>query len=272
MYEPACILHVQAAVHKHGMMRRHYALREPADDVELAKVLVRSVLGPTVPWPSEKVIQLPDAEFEQVVDSFAAEAMLTPIADAEPDALSDEDDEPLEYWPAGDLFGITESMMLAICDTDASSGPQSSSASSSHAASPVDGKKHKHEEMEKKNKKNKKDKSECESKKKGKKEAKGAAKKRPAEVSMRAIEEQHGVQGKRSRLEPASKAWIEREHDQVKPAGRVAERQWFEAALAKGLACGVLGDCTTAEGLRSHIRKRAAELSPVTKLHPAIID
>jgi len=51
--------HVMGILDGHGAhtIDKHYALREPKDDVVLAKCLVESVLGQTATWPTEEKLK-----------------------------------------------------------------------------------------------------------------------------------------------------------------------------------------------------------------------
>jgi hypothetical protein len=57
-------------------------------------------------------------------------------------------------------------------------------------------------------------------------------------------------------MDQDTKNWLEQQHDKDWPAGKVADRQWFEAARRKGIKSGHICEFTTAEGMRSHIRQR----------------
>jgi hypothetical protein len=70
--------------------------------------------------------------------------------------------------------------------------------------------------------------------------------------------------GRRTRLDPEHKAWIEERHGQEQkarelPKFTVVPKEWFDAAVVEGRAAGKLGCFTTAEGLRSYIRRTMSE-------------
>lgn len=88
--------------HSTAVIDRHYYLRDAADDVKLARMLVKAVLGETVAWPSAadatSIMEGRDwlaADLEEVLD--------------EGTSSEDVDDEEvgLEWWPeAGTFFGV----------------------------------------------------------------------------------------------------------------------------------------------------------------------
>jgi hypothetical protein len=92
---------------------RHYALREPADDVALAKMLVGAVLGDTVPWPTDDGFELED-DLNTAIEEFDAAARADPGGFEMVQASGDVDEE-LECWLHGRRFGVAEPL-LAICD------------------------------------------------------------------------------------------------------------------------------------------------------------
>lgn len=84
--------------HSTKTIDRHYALREPEDDVVLAKVLVHNVLGETSKFP--KAGEISDVDCDALVDAFEITDQQQ-VADEEP-----EEDVHLEWWPLGELFGV----------------------------------------------------------------------------------------------------------------------------------------------------------------------
>lgn len=245
--------------HSARTIDRHYALREPADDAALAKLLAKEVLGDTVPWPTDDEIE---DDIKNAIDEdpdLDGELALVAIDDQEPD------DDDLEHWSFGDFFGIAAaSSLVPICDA---SEPQAHSISSSSATPQRTPRQNAGgtEEASSTHAKDKTDKSTPKDKKrkKDKKDAKRdltAAKKRSSSQRVDAANELASLEralGRRSRLDPDTKAWLEKEHDGVKPLGEVAATKWFEEARQKGLDLGRIGLRTTAEGTRSHIRARA---------------
>ena len=82
--------------HSKEVQDTHYILRDPEDDVILAKKMVELVLGGTKPWPTE----------EQVREYLAEQG---DIAEGGPPHAPDEaesSDEELEYFDGGKTFGI----------------------------------------------------------------------------------------------------------------------------------------------------------------------
>lgn len=264
--------------HSTKTIDKHYALREPEDDVALAKVLVDAVLHGDVQWPSDHECKL-NCESIENIDTFAYENQS--IDNCGVLVLDDaSDDEPLEYWKYGDAFGIAPPM-LALCDADevgeasqpdSPEKPSAASASSS-SSRPVttddakqlemSAKKKKLDKKEKKaDKKDRHSKKEKRALKKEKKDSKelvadvgGSTFKRPAAATAGDLASV-AITPKRSRLDPDTKSWIAQEHDAVMKTGEVASRSWFEDACRRGLAQKTISPFTTAEGLRSYIRFR----------------
>jgi hypothetical protein len=89
----------QLDAHGRSVQDKHYLIRDPEDDLALAKLLVNSVLGETVPWPED------DTSLEKDLEDLLAEIEVG----AEDDGAShadEEDDEPLEHWAFAASFGI----------------------------------------------------------------------------------------------------------------------------------------------------------------------
>jgi hypothetical protein len=99
---------------------RHYALREPADDVALAKLLVKWVLGDkTAVFPTRCHANHLTAD---LLASFSA-------AEAMPEVQEDTsaDDDELAWWWVGDFFGVNKPLM-ALADKVPSFEPLESPA------------------------------------------------------------------------------------------------------------------------------------------------
>ena len=95
--------------HSKKVQDRHYCLRDPEDDVALAKQLVKTIIGETVQWPTDEEVEAfmktsPD------LDALLCDAMNNGDEDAgeEPQASDSEyEDIELDWWEAaGDFFGI----------------------------------------------------------------------------------------------------------------------------------------------------------------------
>jgi hypothetical protein len=92
-------------------MEKHYILREPADDVVLAKALVHSVFGETVAWPTpedvarERVVypEWYTSTMRDIQGQGEEEAEHGVDDGAEEDA---EDEVELPWWQNGDIFGV----------------------------------------------------------------------------------------------------------------------------------------------------------------------
>jgi hypothetical protein len=91
-------------------------MRDPEDDVRLAKHLVDEVLGATVAWPSDKEVedyvsgkaQIDLASELEKIMSCAEEKHEEYNGDENEDEAEDEDDEELEldWWESGYFFGV----------------------------------------------------------------------------------------------------------------------------------------------------------------------
>lgn len=81
------------------MQDKHYLLRDPEDDLALAKTLVEKIIGTTVPWP--------EASLEENLDEFLDSIDLEVDNKASMEEM-EEDEEPLEHWSFGAIFGIKE--------------------------------------------------------------------------------------------------------------------------------------------------------------------
>ena len=120
--------------HSKAQQTKTYCMRDPEDDVRLARHLVDEVLGATVAWPSDKEVENYASGNVELVDESAqidlASALEEIISAAEKnieDEDDDEDDEDLEleWWESGDIFGVRNSRhqlapLCASVDGDAS--------------------------------------------------------------------------------------------------------------------------------------------------------
>ena len=86
----------------------HYILRDPADDVVLAKQLVKAVLGKTVVWPS-------DQQVEEYVKSGQAQEERTGY-EGEADSEADSEDEELPYFKGAEMFGVSVEVLTPLLD------------------------------------------------------------------------------------------------------------------------------------------------------------
>ena len=89
--------------HGRKVQDKHYLIKEPEDDLACAKVLVSRILGDTVAWPSktESEAEVLGHDFESFDDDQCADE------DIDADGDLDLDDEPLDEWKNGELFGIS---------------------------------------------------------------------------------------------------------------------------------------------------------------------
>ena len=105
--------------HSVGVMDKHYILKDPEDDVALAKALVEKIFGDTVEWPSNAKIESTRLEaptwYTKVMglvkgtdDEEALDDGVIVVAghasDDEPE--DEEDDVQLQDWDHGNIFGI----------------------------------------------------------------------------------------------------------------------------------------------------------------------
>jgi hypothetical protein len=124
--------------HSGKTIDKHYSLREPTDDVALAKLLVANVLGDTVAWPASDAIEQGPAYLNEVLDKYADLDLnvvctsLVTFADCSDD---DDEDDTFEHWQFGDIFGIKPSLPV-ICD-DGLSPLSSGAAKEKPAAKPT---------------------------------------------------------------------------------------------------------------------------------------
>lgn len=93
--------------HSVRTQEKHYILREPQDDVLLAKTLVREVLGEEIPWHTS--VQL--CQLEEGCKAITAFAK----GSDEGDDGDEEEDEELEYFPGVERFCI-QKPLLAIAN------------------------------------------------------------------------------------------------------------------------------------------------------------
>ena len=105
--------------HSKHVQDRHYCLRGPKDDVELAKVLVETLWGETVPWPSEEQLEEFLASKDQLA-TWLAEAMDGSL-EVEEEVVDEEDEEEdevvLDWWEvAGDFFGIPKEGLVPLAE------------------------------------------------------------------------------------------------------------------------------------------------------------
>ena len=102
--------------HSKQVQDRHYILRDPEDDVKLAKELVKAVLGRSVTWPTAADVnkcQLGQA-LELILEGKASDEELQ---EEEEETSAEEDEEELEYWEFGEFFGVPKPL-LALTDSD----------------------------------------------------------------------------------------------------------------------------------------------------------
>jgi len=118
-------------------------------------------------------------------------------------------------------------------------------------ACPVDkGKADKKDKEGKKDKKAKKEKKDKKSKKGGEAPTANEEVASPEGVSL-------ACPGKRSRIDPADKEWMEEQHAKAdKGTSKIATVKWFKETVERGIREKRLGQLVTPEGMRSHIRQR----------------
>ena len=252
--------------HSKAVIDRHYALRDAEDDVRLAKMLVKVVLGETAAWPDGQVTS--DAnQLEDVWSTFAGELEDQTGADLDVDGGDgDNDDEDLDWFPFAEYFGIRKPLH-AICDL------QCGAAAAEQEPLPIadvpagvpyaelfgEGSKVDKGKADKKDNKDEKDKKD----KKAKKEKKHKKRKNGSEAST--VKEEVAspervslaCPGRRSRIDPADKEWMEEQHAKAdKGTSKIATVEWFKETVQRGIREKRLGQFVTPEGMRSHIRQR----------------
>ena len=97
--------------HSAQIARKHYVLVSVEDDVGLAKEITMTMLGETVPWPTDShgddtvkaIMEMSDG-VELQVDEEADEG-----------AIDEHDEEILDWWPLGACFGLAPPM-VALAD------------------------------------------------------------------------------------------------------------------------------------------------------------
>ena len=107
--------------HSRQTMAKHYILREPADDVIIAKTLVKAVLGETVAWPTDlgKTIPMPTIDFSIVPSTI----------DGDDDSSESDDDECLWHFPGAEIWGKFQQCtpLLALLDAQSIDDAQAAS-------------------------------------------------------------------------------------------------------------------------------------------------
>jgi hypothetical protein len=103
--------------HSLGIIDKHYLLKDPEDDIILAKALVNAVFGTTVTWPTEADIaakkdECPDwfklandiANGTECLEHANEDELI--VDEAQDEEYDDDDEVPMEPWSFGHLFGI----------------------------------------------------------------------------------------------------------------------------------------------------------------------
>ena len=112
--------------HSKQVMDRHYILRDPEDDVVLAKALVKEVLGETVAWPTDEEADVFANDTSESLSSALHKAFagdfsgVSEIVDACGKSLDvinfsdDEDDSALVWWENAEKFGVPNPQLYQI--------------------------------------------------------------------------------------------------------------------------------------------------------------
>ena len=116
-------------VDAHGkeVQNNHYILRDPADDVKVARGLVKAALEPLVSWPSDQDVEelvLVDPDWKQWLDHVLGGMDEDDDDDGEDEESEGSDDEQLEYFEGGEKWGIKKQLevhVLALLDLPANS-------------------------------------------------------------------------------------------------------------------------------------------------------
>ena len=106
--------------HGRKVIDKHYLLKDPEDDVVMAKALVSQVIGKTVAWPTQESVDEFSVtnDFDKIVEGVIMEAELQNEDEDCDDG--DGDDDCLEWWKFGELFGMKRrdhDCLLPLMDT-----------------------------------------------------------------------------------------------------------------------------------------------------------
>ena len=91
--------------HSASVARKHYVLRDPKVDAQLAKKLVEVAIGDTVPWPSNDDF---DRYLHDNQQASLESALPTKEYEIEDEDQEDAAEHELEWWPWGATFGLKE--------------------------------------------------------------------------------------------------------------------------------------------------------------------
>lgn len=277
--------------HSSGTIEKHYHLRDPAEDAELAKILVGHVFVELPEWPASEFNEEKAHELEEKLGQWAL------LDDEETDETQkDEVDEDMEYFIGGEAFGVFEPVVpigdylekpLAIMDLadedDDDDEVQEVPAQKKnrryeldiqkgewikhdpnpnlivHPATQV-GKQLTLDEWNAQPGSSDENKMTTKDKKKKNKEDKAEKKRKhdkPEKVQLVdpvAQEKELGIRH-RYRMTPEEHQWIERKAQSYKKKeGELPKTNWYADARKKGIESGKLSEFCTAEGLRSHIK------------------
>ena len=115
--------------HSKDVQKKHYILKDPEDEIKLAKELVKSVLGDSVRWPfdfMEESEGVPNSDCFKEGDDFASMFMNdVKETDVPEDPKRDQDDDELEAFENSEIWGdfiakkvLIESLPLTDWDLD----------------------------------------------------------------------------------------------------------------------------------------------------------
>ena len=103
--------------HSKRTIDKHYALREPEQDIALAKLLVKAVFRDTVVWPAEDASDGPQEDLGTMVGRLQQdEAEAGPDAPRHDDLDDSDDDIELQTWDFAEVFGVYKNVPV-LCDT-----------------------------------------------------------------------------------------------------------------------------------------------------------
>ena len=104
-------LMTQLDAHGRKVQDKHYLVKDPEDDLAIAKVLVEKILGDTVPPPSDSAEgNTLEQELADILEGYVPDEQ----ADNQLVEGHDPDEEPLDHWDLGELFGIAPPGQLDI--------------------------------------------------------------------------------------------------------------------------------------------------------------
>ena len=220
---------------------RHYFLRDPADDVKLAKILVKWVLGKTARFPDNcPAHHLSD----ELVESYFAAAKPAEQPSGDEDSDADDEEDELAWWPNANFFGFGDTAP-ALQDENsqaADNAPGSSHSPTNEGAVVQIGD---HIELGVDTQESAHEVADCNEGKRALSCNPGASNTPPQK------------RGRKGELGEDAKAWL-REQQQLYCSWSVAPNMVLREWLKEGIGLGKFTDSTTTDQLR-HVCKHITE-------------